>query len=383
MLLACVSCRHSTNIKDSFMLEPLEKHVVFELDDHVTLKIKALFPFTDKEGIEYLTFQNNLQPEIYVYKKQAGEFVKKIKFDLEGKNGVGKFGGYHMESFNEIYLPSLQRNVIFVMDSSGVIQREIRFDKTDDNLSLIPFSSISFAYHPMYFNNGQLYIPQSINMRLGNEIIEKSSVTVAIDTLTKSIKPTRMRFPPIIQSADIGKTTVGGEMGYSYCFGEDQFVYSFSFDENIYVAPLDGGEIKKIQVGSKYLKKPRVLGYTPDDFDNVMKKKSEMPCYGNIIYDKYRNVYYRFAYLETQLSDKDDYAEIWSFGRKHFSIIILSSNFEIIGETLFPEFEYISTLCYVDKEGLYLSDSHYKNAQFDENELSFRCFKLLEKEIGH
>ena len=57
--------------------------------------------------------------------------------------------------------------------------------------------------------------------------------------------------------------------------------------------------------------------------------------------------------------------------------MILNEDFDVIGETRFPDFTYISTLHYIGKDGLYLSDSHYKNPSFDENKLRFRRFKLV------
>ena len=97
-------------------LEPTEDSVVYLLADNVTLEIRALFPFIDKDGHECLTFQNQLEPEICVYDLQSGEFVKSIFFDREGANGVGMFGGYHIIDFDEIYLPSLQQSKVFVME---------------------------------------------------------------------------------------------------------------------------------------------------------------------------------------------------------------------------------------------------------------------------
>ncbi len=33
----------------------------------------------------------------------------------------------------------------------------------------LPFGAITFAYRPIYFNNGKMYIPQTVNMRLGEQ----------------------------------------------------------------------------------------------------------------------------------------------------------------------------------------------------------------------
>ena len=42
--------------------------------------------------------------------------------------------------------------------------------------------------------------------------------------------------------------------------------------------------------------------------------------------------------------------ELWDFGRKIFSIIILDKTFNIIGETVFPEYTYNPNLMYIDEK---------------------------------
>ena len=88
------------------------------------------------------------------------------------------------------------------------------------------------------------------------------------------------------------------------------------------------------------------------------------------------DVYYRIAYPQTEMEKKEDYYEIFQFGRKVFSIIILNKDFDIIGETLFPEYTYVSGMMFVREDGLYISDSHYKNPSFNEDVLSFKRFEL-------
>ena len=57
-------------------------------------------------------------------------------------------------------------------------------------------------------------------------------------------------------------------------------------------------------------------------------------------------------------------------------IIILDKNFNIIGETVFPEYTYNPNLMYIDEKGLYISENHYKNPNYDDDKLIFRLFRL-------
>ena len=89
-----------------------------------------------------------------------------------------------------------------------------------------------------------------------------------------------------MSSDDVTKPSLGNELSYSCCLNDkDQFVFSFFFDEDIYVVSLQDGEMKKIKVKSRYIDKPAIKENPPQDFDGAMKASSEIPCYGNLIYD--------------------------------------------------------------------------------------------------
>ena len=98
---------------------------------------------------------------------------------------------------------------------------------------------------------------------------------------------------------------------------------------------------------------------TRSAFSQTLKATCEMASYKNILYDKYRKVYYRFAYPETALEDNLNYMQILHNGKKEFSIIILDEDLNIIGETKFPPFTYVPHICFIREDGLYISASHF------------------------
>lgn len=72
-----------------------------------------------------------------------------------------------------------------------------------------------------------------------------------------------------------------------------------------------------------------------------VKTLCSIPMYGNLIYDKYRQVYYCFAYPQTELA-QGNYMDIWQLGRTKFSVMILDKDLNVLGETLLPENVYAS-----------------------------------------
>ena len=380
LITVLISCGSGSKIKeniDSCSLSLTNDSLVFHLDNSTNVLAKTLYTFTDEEGTEYFTFQNGEENEILIFNMKSGQLLKKIKIDYEGADGVTRFIGYYIKSLDEIYLSRPDKCEIVVIDGNGDIKKRINYETTDDGQMLIPGIFATIIYTPLVFKEGVLYIPQSLNPMLTDKMLEKSSVAVTVDTLTNAVKSLPMRFPPIVSVEDqMNYRTIGNEFSYSRCFNGKQFVYSFFYDEDIYITTLGHDSTFTRKVKSRYIDKVKPLGYQPSDYNQVMKINCEMPMYRNLIYDKYRDVYYRIAYPQTEMEKKEDYYEIFQFGRKVFSIIILNKDFDIIGETLFPEYTYVSGMMFVREDGLYISDSHYKNPSFNEDVLSFKRFEL-------
>lgn len=373
LFIGLVACQSPQ--KDIYMLVPSKDSLTFELAPTTSVFIKALSLYTDDKGREYLTFQNNIEPEILWYNIDDQEHIKTVTLEKEGNNGVGMFCGYYICSENKIYIPEMMQTAIDVVNSKGEITQKIKYEKTSLGKPAIPFICSSFPYKPMYIIDGIMYIPQTANLAL-NDAMENSPVTLAIDTINNSLREFELRFPKVVSSEELRGSTLGVELNYSICYNGKNFVYSFFFDEDIYVVSLDGKTQNKVKVKSKYLEK--IYDEKKVSVDMSAKTLCEIPMYGNLIYDEYRKVYYRFVYPETRL-ENDNYMDIWQLGRTKFSIIILDKDFKVLGETLFPENTYASNLFFIRKDGLYLSTSFVKNPNYNDDELCFRRFDLVQK----
>lgn len=371
-------CKHNSDKNDyhHYELKVTPDILSFQLDNNTSLLIKALFLFTDKDGKEYLTFQNDKEPEILFYSIDNKQIYKKLELEVEGNNGVGAFLGYYIKNMDEIYLTSLYYPTIIKINRNGEIIEKTNLQEYTEK-PITSFQSMSFCYRPIFFINNKMYIHQSVNKENGGDnFITKSPLTITLDTLSKEIAISTFTFPPILEPGDYFTNSLGVEYNYSCCFDEKNIIYSFGSDENIYITSTENDLEKKIPIKSQYIKDITPPKHRPEDIQEGIRKMSEIALYGNLIYDKYRDVYYRIAYPKTEIDNKENGSDIWQFGRKLFSIIILDNEFNIIGETLFPEYTYISTLMFIREDGLYISDSHYKNSDFEENSLSFRRFEL-------
>jgi hypothetical protein len=384
LVVSFSSCKKKNEVMDlivssyNYSLVRTDKKLVYAIDSNTEYERPALFTFTSKNGKRYLTFQNKSFSEILFYELNSGNCIFRLKIEEEGPNGVPRFLGYHIKDFDEIYLTSYGIPQITRVDTTGRILQKINYGKTDEGVELVAhFKSAINTYTPLIIIGDKFFFTQS---PMPGEPIETGPVSGYIDTAKHSVQTLPLTFPPIIKKEEFYTAGIGTELNFSRCFDGYHFVYAFNFEEAITVVSIDHKEIKKIPAKSKYIKKiNNPHEKRPADMVLGAKRMCEAAFYWNLLYDKYRNVYYRVAYPETEMEAGENYIEIWKSGRKRFSIIILDENFNIIGETLFPDYTYMSKVMFVEEEGLYICDSHYKNPNFDENILSFQCFELVKK----
>lgn len=343
----------------------------FVIPDDVKCSSLCVQMFTDK-GRDYLAYKNEVEPEILFYELVSGKLVQRILFQKEGRNSiVGGFWGFHAVDLDNIYIPSLYQNIIYVSDSKGTIKKTIDFEKTDSGMNLIPF--IPGMYGEIVFIDNKLYIPQTVNPMLGDKMIDESPVGVVIDTLLGKKYALPMTFPHLITQNDIG-TMAGTGLNYNRCFDGKHFVYSFYYSDVVYVADIDHRNIKECEIKSAYVDNVTVPNRALTNPIEVLKYNAEHSRYGKIYYDKYRNVYYRIVYPANTFDE--NLSNVSRSAKKNFSIIILDEEQNIIGETLFPDNLFNPELLFITEKGLYISTNNEKNPDFDENFLKFERIEL-------
>lgn len=363
-LVALFSC-NNTPVEKAYTLKESSDGLSFSLNSRTKNFIIALFPYTDEDGKEYLTFQNQGQNQLLFYDMHSQELEFITNVDMEGSNGVGSFIGYAIKSLDSILLSLSGKNEIAIINKKGIVVDKIGYSRSVDGIDIE--KSYATSYTPITFLGNLIYITP-----MCNRWAAFSPVAATIDLGTKEVQALPMPYPKF-KGADNRAKKSGVENNMSCCFDGRHFIYSFHFDENIKVASIDHQTINEIPIKSNYIDKVKLL----DDYGNLTPNDAcENPNYGGLIYDKYRKVYYRIAYPACEVDKSIRGLELLQYGRKNFSIIILNEAFDIIGETMFPDYTYNSTLMFVREDGLYISDSHYLNKNFDDNILSFRKFEL-------
>ena len=119
ILIVALSCSDSQP-KDKVVLTVTQDSLQFIIPDDV--KGPMLFVETlEDDGKAYLSFKNEVEPEILFYEISSGNLVKRVMYGVEGDNAItGGFMGYRAIDFDHIYIPSMYITTIFITDTTAV-----------------------------------------------------------------------------------------------------------------------------------------------------------------------------------------------------------------------------------------------------------------------
>lgn len=94
----------------------------------------------------------------------------------------------------------------------------------------------------------------------------------------------------------------------------------------------------------------------------------------NVMYDKYRHIYYRFS-LRNILQENGKYFN--SILDKPLVLMIFNEKFEVIKEIELPMYKYSPNTWFITKEGLFISPTHRKSKFVDPLHLRFDIIKVI------
>lgn len=365
--LFLISCQNSTKTKKYSLVETSKK-IILPLDNDIKNELFMYSIYEKEDGNFYFIFQNINSNILLFYDLEKQKLEFRLELPIDGNNGVGLANGYYIHNFDSIYVPNRDIKEISLINKEGIISTKYAYDEDINKINLSLFDFSSAYYKPAEVIGRTMYLYSG-----PNRFIEHDPVSIIFDMDTHEIIALPFDYPDY-PGSDLKLKKYGLESTFSRCYNGEYFIYSFAYDENIYIANLKHDSVQKIPVKSDYFKEvklPDELTASPIDF-------CTNSWYGNLLYDKYRNVYYRIAYPQNEIEKNIRPTELICYGRKNFSIIILDEKFNKIGETKFPNYTYNPRVMFILEDGLYISDSHYLNPKFSDDELSFKIFKLTE-----
>ena len=374
-----VACNNLSTHQDNarYIKDLVEaKKITFPIDENTYYLSKSMFQF-EEEGKEYLYFGNleKKQHEIQIYDIEKQELYRRIPLEKEGSNGVPAISGIKPFGDSNVFI-AFQNNVglISLINGKGIVLKRYAI-RTNNGSFVYCGDGFSYFHNPSFCVDSIIYFVHSLEKpSMRKEEWKDLTMFTSLNLRNGQLEWSPIHYPSIFDR-NIKNPAGGYRFTYDYNYNQNTLVCSFTGYDSLMVTS-NLKQIRWYNGKSKYLKNMRPKLEEAAEGIQALVKLTEKPQYHNIIYDKYRDVYYRFVELPYELSNNES-----PFGDptgREFSIIIFDKDLNIIGETKFPGNKYLYKMSFVGKDGLYISENNLANPDFDEDKLVFACFQLVD-----
>lgn len=302
---------------------------------------------------------------------KSKQFIDIYKFKKGSDLGVGRLQGFKY----------LNRDSIFIFNDTQLVLTNLQNDtivnvydvKGDYEGLWYPLSTSNG--HDVVIKNNKIYFCKTDFEKTNSNAYYDSPLLMEIDLSSKSTKQyKKIHFPEVYYDKCWQDRLVSYSMYYNSKI--KRFVFNFPISHYTYVFNPDNNKIEKYFTPSKYV--PEQVERMKCEINDVQKRRAYLfskSYYYKSIYDPYRDVYYRIVKHGVDKEDAIKLAQ--GFYGDHaipFSIMIIDSDFNVIGETSFPENTYTTGDFFVGPKGLYLQSNNMFNSNFDENIIKYDIF---------
>ena len=365
------SCQMSETA-DEYIKELMElKKITLPIDDNSYYLSKSIFQF-EEDGQEYLFFGNTNKGKygIIIYNINSQDIFKRIPLSKEGPNGIRSIFGCKPFNGSKSFM-YFQHNIskLSISDDQGKILYHFSM-RTEDDRFIANYGGNSYFFTPSFIKDSVVYVrqePKWTNNKMRRESVMFSSLNLKTGEIEES-----SLYYPLIFNTNVVNPAGGYGFSHDYNYKQNRLVCSFTGYDSLMVSD-DLQTIRWYNGKSRFLRKMRPTIEESSGVEGMIKRK-ERPKYSHIMYDKYRDVYYRFAEMPCELGPGE--YPLDEPKAREFSVIVFDKDFNIIGETKFPGSKYFYKMSFVGRDGLYISENNLANPDFDENKLVFACFKL-------
>jgi len=372
LLVASISCSRSTKETGNrydYDLIISEKKLEIPIDSLTPFESTCIKGFQENDR-SYLVFLNSNFSKIDFYNLENQSLYKRIHLKNDGPNGVGRrVFGFEVFSMDSIFLSSSNMNLNLI-NSDGEVLDKIPYININEGIGLLQITStynknLAFKNGLVYGYTGLVGDPSGWDQNQ----LSKWNIEVQIDPSTKGIKLLPITYPNDYFQEGIKNWEL------SRIYDGKKFIYSFCADHYLY-STTDFSTITKTLAKSDYFEKISSMSKNIG-ISEYQKYLIENPSYKSLVYDKYREVYYRFCDLATEFNENDNVEKIIKYRPKQ-SIVILDKDLKKIGEKLLPEKSFKLDNYFIVREGLYISNNTPFNKDMSEDVLSFTLFTLTQ-----
>lgn len=343
------------------------------------------FDFTEfqvvlEEGVELLLVMNRVNFSFDFYDLETGEMVKRTAIVKDEKFPIRTLYGFFYHNSDSIFLfNQMQLNGISLLNGKGEVITQFSPQKVDRSSPQEMMKSLvnhySRADNMTIYEAGNLYFSDmSLNGFLSSdEHMKAFRPAVKVDLVNNEVTQIdKITVPDFYH----GKVWPMGLGNYSRIRQGDLWIYSWSALDSLLIFDNDWNHLKSVNAKSEFAKPLKYSAGSGAPKDIEIRERVSQTTYSSLLYDAYRDVYYRFVTIGREMEDSD-LEEQFPQVKNDFSIIVLDKDFNYLTEKQFPGKIHKPYKSFVGKKGLYLSrtNSFYEGLSEDEVVLDIYKFE--------
>ena len=346
---------------DSILLCRQDSTIIINIGDRLDPAPLSSQIYAGEDNETYVMLEEN---KLHLFNLSTG-----TQYDTLSLKGCGKLNSYSgfLYTKDTIFVYNYKQKVVYCLDSALNIVDS--WDVRERCKAKYPLDPEALTLSPILYFNGNIVLSGSGLGSPDDATPENRPISCCINVSTGGI----------IYGSAYPEQYVQGEFGgvyfnsiYQTVDKRGNYIYSFPADHSVYFYRPDLSKYEKVYMGSRYVSKIESSGSNSLD---LFKDKSlriryyiSQPSYANIVYDKFRDLYYRIV--------EHPFMGQWESGQnfsKPFSIIVMDGDKRIVTETpIIKDYAQLNLgNVHVPKAGLLIQ----KNCS-DENRIEFIVYKM-------
>lgn len=346
---------------DSLMLHRQDSVIVIDLGNRLDpTPLSSQLYTTDNEETYIMLDENKL----HLFHLSTGKQYDTL--NIKGCGNLNNYSGFLYRK-DTIFVYNYKQKVVYALDSTLTVKKT--WAVRERCKAKYPVDPEALTQSPMLYSDRHIVLSGSGLGTPEDATPENRPISCCINTSTDEL----------IYGGTYPQQYILGDFGglyfnsiYQTVDNVGNYIYSFPADHSVYFYRSDLSKFEKVYMGSRYISEIK-----SSDIKSIelLKDKSlrvryyiGQPSYSTILYDKFRDVYYRFAEhpLKSQWSPGQNF-------RKPFSIIVMDSDRNILTETpIIKDYDLLNLgNVHVSKEGLLI-----QKIDADENKMVFVIYKM-------
>lgn len=330
----------------------------------------------ESDSGQFLFLLNHISKNLQFFNLGNGDLVKEIELEYDGPHSMraaSGIAGLEKDKFWVTFSPhaigyfNFEGKIQFKKDiTPGEV--DITYVKSDFHQELHRYQDKVFGMQPLFMDHHGM----------GKLDIQKHSLVYSYDMGTD-----RTRWYDVYYDEDYWEK--GKKISdFSWARRGDKLYISPWYDHEIQVFDMRREMLdEKVEAKSDYINDFYFVNEILWSHEEGLITTLNYDLYGIILYDKYRDCFYRFFYPGFKVEEQFSIEKLWMLNRSRpfTGVMVLDKDLNVMGEHLFDKFQvHTYSNIFVGEEGLYLSLNNENSPDYDEDHLRYMVVKFnLEK----